>query len=91
MGPVRNWNGTVPYRQHLHGTRSIWNRYEIGTDKLSVNTGPGESGMDRICYVVPDGSTYDGDPMWNRTITVSNRVRLSRMDPYHSGSDPKWI
>ena len=23
---------------------------------------------DRICYLVPTGSTYKGDPMWNRTV-----------------------
>ena len=50
-------------RQRLHGTGSVWNRYEIGSDKSCVDTGPGGSGWDRICYLVPNGSTYEGDPM----------------------------
>ena len=57
-------------RQRLHGTGSVWNRYEIGTDKPCVYTRPGGSGTDRICYLVPNGSTYEGDPMWNRTVPV---------------------
>ena len=60
-------------RQRLHGTGSIWNRYEIGTDKPCVYTGPGGSGTDRICYLVPNGPTYEGDPTWNHTVPVSNR------------------
>ena len=42
-------------RQRLHGTGSVWNRYEIGTDKPYVYTGSGGSGTDRICYLVPEG------------------------------------
>ena len=57
-------------RQRLHGTGSVWNRYEIGRDKPWVYTGPGGSGTDRIGYLVPNGSTYEGDPMWNRTVPV---------------------
>ena len=57
---VRMWK--VIFRQRLHGTKSVWNRYEIGTDKLSVYTGPGGSGLVRICYLVPNESTYEGDP-----------------------------
>ena len=57
-------------RQRLHGTGSVWNRYEIGVDKPCVYTGPGGSGTDRICYLVPSGSTYEGDPIWNRTVPV---------------------
>ena len=44
--------------QRLRWTGSVWNQYEIGTDKPCVYTGPGGSGMDRICYLVPNGSTY---------------------------------
>ena len=29
------------FRQHLHGIRSIWNRYEIGMDKPCVHMGHG--------------------------------------------------
>ena len=38
------------FRQRLHETGSVWNRYEIGKDKLCVHTGPGGPIMDRICY-----------------------------------------
>ena len=51
------------FRQHLHGTGTVWNRYEIGMDKRCVHMGPGGSGMDQICYLVPNGSTNEGDPM----------------------------
>ena len=57
-------------RQRLHGTRSVWNRYEIGTVKPCVYMGPGGTGTDRICYLVPNGSTYEGDPMPNCTVSV---------------------
>ena len=53
-------------RQRFYGTGSVWNRYKIGMDKPYVYTGPGGSGTDRICYLVPNESTYEGDPMWNR-------------------------
>ena len=72
-------------RQRLHGTGSDWNRYEIGTDKPCVYTGPGGSGTDRICYLVPNGSDYEGDPIWNHTVSVSNRSRVNRVDPYSHG------
>ena len=57
-------------KQRLHGTGSVWNRYEIGTDKPCVYTGPGGFGTDQICYLVPNGATYEVDPMWNRTVPV---------------------
>ena len=79
------------FRQRLHGTGSFWNRYEIGTDKACVYTGPGGSGTDRICYLVPNGFTYEGDPIWNRSVPISNRSRVNRVDPYHCGSDAKRI
>ena len=78
-------------RQRLHWTGSVWNRYEIGTDKPCVYTGPGGPGTDRICYLVPNGSTYKGDPIWSHTVPISNWSRVNRIDPYHSGSDPKRI
>ena len=40
------------------------------TEKPCVYTGSGGSGTDRLCYLVPNGSTYEGDPMWNRTVSV---------------------
>ena len=83
--------GLLSFRQRLHGNRSVWNRYEIGTDKPCVYTGPGGSGKDRIRYLVPNESTYEGDTIWNRTVPVSNRSRVNRVDLYHSGFDPKWI
>ena len=45
--------------------RIRWNRYEIGTDKPCVYTGPRGSGTDRISYLVLNGSTCEDDPMWN--------------------------
>ena len=50
-------------------------------------TGPGGSGTDRICYLVPNGSTYEGDPMWNRTVPVQNRSNVNRVDPIPNGSE----
>ena len=84
-------SGLLTFRQRLHEIESIWNRYEIGSDKPCVYMGLGGSGTDRIYYLVPNDSTHEGDPVWNRTVPVSNRSRVNRMDPYHSGSDPKWI
>ena len=37
----------------MRSGKLIWNRYEIGTDKPCVYTGPGGSDTDRICYLVP--------------------------------------
>ena len=79
-------------RQRLHGTGSAWNRYEIGTDKPCVYTGPVESGKYRICYLVPNGSTCEGDPIWNCTVPVLNRSRVNRavrttVDPIPKGSE----
>ena len=50
--------------------------------------GPGGPRMDRICYLVPDGSTCEGDPIWNRTIPVPNWSHVNRVDLYQIGSDP---
>ena len=73
--------------QRLHGTGSVWNRYEISTDKLCVYMGPGGFGTDRICYLVPNGSTYECDLIWNHTVPVSNRSRANRVDPIPNGSE----
>ena len=61
--------------------------YEIGTDKPCVYTGPGGFGMVWICYLVPNGSTYEGYPIWNRTVPVSNRSSVNRVDPIQNGSE----
>ena len=61
---------SLKLRQRLHRTGSIWNWYKLGMDKPCVYTGPGGSGTDRICYLVPNGSTYEGDPMCNLTVPV---------------------
>ena len=53
----------------------------------SSYTGPGGFSTDRIRHLVLNGSTYNGDLMWNRTVPVSNRSGVNRVDPYHSGSD----
>ena len=83
--------GFSKLRQRLHGTGSVWNRYKIGMDNPCVYTGPDGSGADRICYLVPNGSTFEGDPMWNPTVPVYNQSRVNRVNPYHSRSDPKRI
>ena len=47
-----------------------------------VYTGPGGSGTDRIGSDLLSGtkwSTYEGDPMWNRTVPVQNRSRVNRL------------
>ena len=31
-----------------------------------------------------NGSTYEGDPIWNRTVPVSNQPRVNRVDRYRS-------
>ena len=71
----------------LHGTGSVWDRYKIGPDKPCVYTGPGGFGTDRICYLVPNGSTYEGDPLWNSTVPVQNLYRVNRVDPIPNGSE----
>ena len=85
-------NETFPFcsgpRQRLHGTGTVWNLCEIGMDKPCVYTKPGGSGTDRICYLIRNGSSYEGDPIRNCTVPVLNRFRVNRVDPYHSGSDP---
>ena len=77
--------------QSLHWTGSVWNWYDIGPDKPCVYTGPGGFGTDRICSLVPNRSTYEGDPLWNSTAPVQNRYRVNRVYPYQGGSDPKRI
>ena len=78
-------------RQRLRGTGSVWNQFEIGTDKSCVYTEPGGYGKDRICYLVPNGSTYEVDLIWNGTIPASDLSRANRVNLYHSGFDPKRI
>ena len=67
------------FRQRLQGTRSLWIRYEIGTDKACVYVGPAGSGTGRIFYLVPNGSTNEGNLIWNRTVPVSNPSRVNRV------------
>ena len=45
------------------------------------------SGTDRIYYLVPSESTYEGDPMWNRIVPVWNRSRVNRVGPIQNGSE----
>ena len=59
--------------------------------KPCVHTEPGGSGTDRICYLLPNGSTYGADPISNPIVPVSNRSRVNRVNPDHSGFDPKRI
>ena len=51
----------------------------------------GGSGMGGTCYLVSNESTYEGDPIWNRTVPVSNQSCVHRVDLYLSGFDPKRI
>ena len=55
----------LTFRQCLQSNGSLWNWYEIGTDKPCVYVGPGGSSIDQICCLVPNGSTYEGDTIWN--------------------------
>ena len=50
-------------------------RHEIGTDKPCVYTKPGGFSTDRIHYLAPNGSTYEGDP-------------ISHMEPYRFSFEP---
>ena len=43
----------------------IPHQHKIGTDKKCVYTRPGGSAQDRFSYPVPNGSTYESDPVWN--------------------------
>ena len=73
-------------RQHLHGTGSIWNQYEIGTDKPCAYTDlvdPVRIGSS-IWYQM-GSSTYEGDPMWNCTVPVQNRSRVNKVGPIPNG------
>ena len=51
----------LKFRQCLQSDGSVCNSYEIGTDKPCVYVGPDGSSMEQICYLVPNGSTYEGD------------------------------
>ena len=94
---LHKWTHLVPDPIRTGSTQQLIKRKLLG----SVYTGPdpfrtctklaGGSGTDRICCLVPNVSTFEGDPIWNRTVPVSNRSRVNRVDPNHSGSDPKQI
>ena len=74
--------------------KAAFTRYRICLEPIRNYygyTGPVGAGRGRICYLAPNGSTYEGDPIWNRTAPVLNRFRVNRVDPYHSGFDPKRI
>ena len=79
------FTGKCKHRQRLHGTGSVWNRYEIGTDKSCVYTGPGGCGTDRSAIWYQVG--HEGDRTWNRTVPVSNRSRVSRVDSISNGPE----
>ena len=44
-------------------------------------------GIDGICCLVSNESSYEGDPIWNRTVPVSNRLCVHRADPIPKGSE----
>ena len=56
-------------------------------DKPCVYTGPGGSFTDWICYLVPNGSSYESGPIWNRTVPVSNQSCVNRVDTIPDGSE----
>ena len=60
-------------RLRLHKTRSVWNRYEIGTDKPCVYMGPARSAPERL--TVSNGSAGESDPVWNCTVPGWYRAR----------------
>ena len=50
------------FRLRLHETGSVWNQYEIGTDKLCVYMGPDRSALDRFFSPLPNWLTCESDP-----------------------------
>ena len=60
------------------GTKLVWRSLVFTRDLADLLSGT-------------NGSTYEGDPMWNRTVPVSNRYRVNRVDLSQSGSNPKGI
>ena len=56
------------FRLRSHETGSIWNRYEIGTDKPCVYTGPGGSILDRFSCPVPNGLTFESELYCSRVL-----------------------
>ena len=84
MGQDPFGTGTKLARISLVFTRDL-------VDPIQIGTGGGGGGSefgppDRICYPVPHGSIYEGDPISNRTIPVSNRSHVIRVDPIPNGS-----
>ena len=53
---AQNW------RLLLDETVSIWNQYEIGTEKPCVYTGPDRSALNRFFYPVPNEFICENDP-----------------------------
>ena len=47
--------------------------------------------MDRICFLVSNGSTYEGDPIQNCSVPVSKWSHVNWVDPYHGRSNLKQI
>ena len=58
-------------RQHLHGLDPFGTSMKlIWVSFMLEHMGPSGSGMDQICSLVPNGSTYEGDPIRNHTVQV---------------------
>ena len=74
------------FGQRLDLTGSVWNRYEIGTDK-ACDTGPGRFVTNRICYLVANESANEADPIRNCTVPASNRSHVNRVDPIRNRSE----
>ena len=81
-------------RQRLHEA----DPFETGTKLVRISearcvyTGSSRSTQDRFLYLVPNGFTYESDPVWNCTVpgwycvhvnpTEFRRIR-ARLDPIH--------
>ena len=68
-------------RLRLHETESVYNRYEIGTDKPCVYTRPVRSALDLLSYSVPNQVVPGhGNPQESRqcsAVIYSNTVALN--------------
>ena len=64
-------------RLRLHRTGSVWDRYQTGTHKSCIYTGPGRSALDRFSYPVPNGFTCESDLVWNCNVPGWHHARVN--------------
>ena len=65
------------YGLRLHETGSVWNRYDIGTNKPCVYTEPSRSTLGRFSYPVPNGFNCESDPVSNFSVPGWYRARVN--------------